>query len=769
MQKQFIFNFFLILSAILLSSCEEDHEEIMLNMISIIGDASCNHTKCAKKIDIKNKKIDIETFKLSSMDLIIDHHLFLRVLENSELSIESTEKQQYITLKKGKILVANQKRLVFDKIFKFNLRVSTLNHSLDLSEYTYISLETDSNSDKVEVLSGLLRVKLKNQDEKIVKVYKNSEKEGVYKSPISFALEKNHEMSTILSLEPAPMEYIKENIHNLLKLSTTTPFLSKVTKQYSPNYDGEEDVFIIEPLKRLKQDIEGWNMSIYDSQYRLMKRFVSPWRNDLDEDNSSFNTIIWDMINKNGELIKEQKYIYYLESINDSTKDRQIFEVDLTPPFAEITLPYIGFSPNHDSVKDVLEINTHLDTNATWMLYIKKNQEIVYQQILDANIKKVIWDGKSNDGTGVLEDDKYSLEIIGLDACKNKRVFQQDIYIDNKKHSIMVKSDTDFFSPNDDGFKDHVTFYFQKQDIFDVHSWHFYIRKDHQIIRSWNGLNDVDKITWDGKNNDGQYVADGKYEYEILSRLNTGDEIKSIKQLITLDTSPPIVKIELSGEYDNFTPDDLFENNQLEIKHDIQDQSPIDHWALNVYQGDVLLQTIEGSKKPESPLYWFGVTKYRQLESFEDYDIELVVTDEMKLVGKSSRHPFSTGAILKSTDMGYLIRISSILFESGNANLTGEKTFVIIDKMAKALKKFKKYNLIIQGHTDSDGEKTGFDNVKLSFERAKSVKNAILERSLAITHIDCDGKGFGYPVVHNEQSEYDKQRNRRVDFLLNRK
>lgn len=107
---------------------------------------------------------------------------------------------------------------------------------------------------------------------------------------------------------------------------------------------------------------------------------------------------------------------------------------------------------------------------------------------------------------------------------------------------------------------------------------------------------------------------------------------------------------------------------------------------------------------------------------------------------------------------------SSVLFDTAKSDLkkTAENEF---DKVANFIYNFAPSKLIIEGHTDSDGD-ANF-NQKLSSDRARVVK-LYLETKFEFINPDMlEAKGYGEerPIVPND-SETNKTLNRRIEVII---
>lgn len=107
------------------------------------------------------------------------------------------------------------------------------------------------------------------------------------------------------------------------------------------------------------------------------------------------------------------------------------------------------------------------------------------------------------------------------------------------------------------------------------------------------------------------------------------------------------------------------------------------------------------------------------------------------------------------------VEIHDILFDTGSATIRPESE-PILAQIAAMLEQHPDLRVVIEGHTDSQGE---FDmNVRLSADRATSVKSWLVDRNgVAPSRLYTIGMGPARPVASNETPE-GRQRNRRVEL-----
>lgn len=105
---------------------------------------------------------------------------------------------------------------------------------------------------------------------------------------------------------------------------------------------------------------------------------------------------------------------------------------------------------------------------------------------------------------------------------------------------------------------------------------------------------------------------------------------------------------------------------------------------------------------------------------------------------------------------------SGILFETGKSSLQlPAKTN--IEKLSRILNKYEDTNILIEGHTDSDG--TEEFNQTLSEARANSVSNYAKGQGVTGQRITTVGYGELQPIASNESTD-GKRLNRRVEIAI---
>jgi outer membrane protein OmpA-like peptidoglycan-associated protein len=117
---------------------------------------------------------------------------------------------------------------------------------------------------------------------------------------------------------------------------------------------------------------------------------------------------------------------------------------------------------------------------------------------------------------------------------------------------------------------------------------------------------------------------------------------------------------------------------------------------------------------------------------------------------------------LTPIEEGARIRVNNIYFDFDKSILRSESN-VELDQIAQILQSNPTIRIRIEGHTDDKGDAAY--NVKLSQNRANSVKTYLLSKGVDASRIESIGYGKANPSVPNS-SDMNRQLNRRVEFVV---
>lgn len=116
----------------------------------------------------------------------------------------------------------------------------------------------------------------------------------------------------------------------------------------------------------------------------------------------------------------------------------------------------------------------------------------------------------------------------------------------------------------------------------------------------------------------------------------------------------------------------------------------------------------------------------------------------------------------RSTARGTIVNLPDILFDLNESTLKPEAKLVIA-KLAGILLIMGDLNTRIEGYTDSTGS-LGY-NMKLSEERAESVRDFLFEQGIEARRMTVEGYGPEHPIADND-SQAGRAKNRRVEIVI---
>jgi outer membrane protein OmpA-like peptidoglycan-associated protein len=146
----------------------------------------------------------------------------------------------------------------------------------------------------------------------------------------------------------------------------------------------------------------------------------------------------------------------------------------------------------------------------------------------------------------------------------------------------------------------------------------------------------------------------------------------------------------------------------------------------------------------------------------KETSIELILNPEATLVIKSQDLTQDEKPAEPELQIKNNIILHSIYFEKSKPDLLPE-SYPEVQKLVKLMKSHPLLNISIAGHTDNVGEKFGL--IKLSEERAKTIKNYLIEGGIAAFRVTALGYGDSKPLAPNDTEE-NKSKNRRVEIRI---
>jgi outer membrane protein OmpA-like peptidoglycan-associated protein/flagellar hook assembly protein FlgD len=546
---------------------------------------------------------------------------------------------------------------------------------------------------------------------------------------------------------------------------------------FSPNSDGAADSVTFSPFLSSDTGLDTWELKIVNESGTPVRTFSGSKK--------LTPRIVWDGTDENSKLVRDGNYLYRFKAVFINGDHPESFSkavtVDDTPPRAAFDLSSDVFSPDGDGRDDVLGLAPSVSDPAgirDWKILVRNelNQTVKTFGGTGAPSPAISWDGMKDDGSTVKGGEIYTAVLQAWDPVNNFVESPQKIFkIDAVPPEISFETKYRIFSPDGDGQADLQEFRFSRFDKKTIKGWTMTIAlydrasKTETPVRSFSGVDLPETILWDGVAEDGRFVQGGQIYKVSFSAVDLLANTVTLRDQFAVDSTPPYVELKLDPQL--FSPDDDGVNDTESISVDQRDQKKIASWEVAVYplrdngKGGLFKRFSGTNALPSSPIFWNGLSDSGELvESAQDYEVDLTVRDVLNNTTQLV-NTLNVDILIIKTPWGLKIRISNIKFDVDKATLAGDKTFKILDKIAKILLKYRTYKVEVEGHTDYRKTSGVEYNMKLSQNRAQSVIDYLAGKGVEIERLRPVGRGFSIPAYPNT-SEENMAKNRRVEFLL---
>jgi outer membrane protein OmpA-like peptidoglycan-associated protein len=141
------------------------------------------------------------------------------------------------------------------------------------------------------------------------------------------------------------------------------------------------------------------------------------------------------------------------------------------------------------------------------------------------------------------------------------------------------------------------------------------------------------------------------------------------------------------------------------------------------------------------------------------------VTDNIDLLTNAKYQEINRDLFLSPLEVGQTIRLNNIFFPLGEYTLLKE-SFAELDQVATLMNENPAVEILLEGHTDIIGNPN--DNMKLSENRVKAVKEYLVKKGITESRIQTKAYGGTKPIVTKGTDE-DRKINRRVEFKILKK
>ncbi len=380
----------------------------------------------------------------------------------------------------------------------------------------------------------------------------------------------------------------------------------------NPGAEEKSSVTITQSIPKIKETespINNWTGKILDSNRKVVKEF-------------SFGayppeTVTWDGLDSSNNFVSDGTYSYVLTASDFAGNSNEIafggkIKLDTAQTELILSAKQNAFNPAAtDGARSTLVLTPNAKGGATINKYelsimnAETGEEVWNTKQSGSLPSSFTWNG--NDSTGKrVADGKYKALLTteatnGTKPEASSRVF----VVDTSVPTIKVSADNTLFSPDGDGKKDRVAF---KVDSSKEEAWTASIYDNAgKVVRAYNWQGTVPSFSWDGTDDAGNKLDDGKYRIVFTSTDVAGNSATTEIPNLTIDKRE--TKAFVTAEESAFSPngDGFKETQEFKIKTTLNEG--IEKWSFDIVspEGKIVKQWTQAeSKTVPATIKWDG-------------------------------------------------------------------------------------------------------------------------------------------------------------------
>lgn len=329
-------------------------------------------------------------------------------------------------------------------------------------------------------------------------------------------------------------------------------------------------------------------------------------------------SITWNGLDDKGNISKKDDYIFRIKGTDKAGNEgggvlSTPVSFDTTKAQLFLAMTDSVFSPNNDKVKDTIVFTPVAQSSdvTSYEFVIKANDgTVVYSEKENKTLPlKFVWNGKDKDNV-LCNDGMYFATLSVVAANGSSAVaLTSPFEIDTVKPNLNAEIPWKYFSPDGDGNQDTIPVMIK--DCTSEKLWSAEIRDDkNSVVQkiTWSGTKTG--FEWNGCDESGNIVKDGKYKIVIYSTDDAGNSFETEITGICLDNR--VTKVYITAEYEGISPnnDNTVDVQEFLIKTTVSDD--ISEWNFDVRKEDgtsVYSLSQKDSAVLPSSIKWNGTDK----------------------------------------------------------------------------------------------------------------------------------------------------------------
>lgn len=375
-------------------------------------------------------------------------------------------------------------------------------------------------------------------------------------------------------------------------------------RTFSPDGDGNLDVLNISQNTSVEKE---WLGVILDEAGKTVKTFEMGEQADA--------SLTWNGLDDNGKLAQDGIYFYQLSTTdlagNSVVAVTDTFTLDTSKTEIILTASLPAFSPNNDKILDTINFTPIVKTQSGVASYALNIWSADGDNVKTVAEKKSLpasftWNGMSDNGTRCADGEYYAtLETVSKNGSE-AMTSTQHFMLDTVNPEITISAPYSIFSPDKDGNKDVLPLSITSSSEA---KWTGEITGSNGVVKSFTWQGKVPSFNWDGTDENGNIVEDGKYSISISCTDAAGNKGSGKLEGITLDKRE--AKAYITTELDGISPngDGKFDAQKFNIKATLTEG--IGSWSFAVVdsEGNAVKQwTEKDSADLPASFTWDGLT-----------------------------------------------------------------------------------------------------------------------------------------------------------------
>lgn len=312
-----------------------------------------------------------------------------------------------------------------------------------------------------------------------------------------------------------------------------TATIKSSNKIFSPDGDGVLDIITFDETFNKEAT---WTGNILSSDGKVVRSY------ELGQTPES--SLTWDGIDSEGKLAPDGYYTYEIAAIdlagNESKVKSEAFHLDTSKTVLILSASPSVFSPVGKSNHNVLTLTPVEKTNSivSYELVIKDSANNIVKTFAKESAlpPSILWNGY-DENNQLCPDGSYTAQLStiaenGSRASAASKPFAIDT---NPPEVTLTAPELLVFSPDGDGNLDDFTILATSSS---ENKWTGVIQNSSgNIVKSYEWKGTVpESITWDGRDESGNIVADGIYSFTVSAEDEAGNSTSATISNITSDT-----------------------------------------------------------------------------------------------------------------------------------------------------------------------------------------------------------------------------------------